>query len=303
MTTTAQSDVGAIKRLVMKHASDAFVSSDVIDSQWRDLNYLGQPDIERAIHEYQGLIELIDQFGIEVHFLPRDDRVGLDSIYVRDASVVCDKGVILCNMGKWQRREEPAVQEAWFRRLGLPIVGSITGDGTVEGGDLVWLDGRSVAVGQGLRTNTEGIRQLQELLRDCVDDFVVVPLPHCAVPGDVFHLMSILSPIDVDLALVYPPLLPDSLREPLIARGFDLVEVPDREFHTMGCNVLAVAPRRCIMLEGNPITRERLEQAGAEVWTFGGREISEKGAGGPTCLTRPLSREAESSGESKQPSE
>jgi N-dimethylarginine dimethylaminohydrolase len=291
MTTTAQSEVGAIRRLVMKHVKDAFISSDVIDLQWRNLNYLGRPDIERAVSEYERLIELIHEFDIEVDFLPRDDRVGLDSVYVRDASIVCDKGVILCNMGKSQRRDEPAVQEASFRKLGLPVAGSITGDGTLEGGDLVWLDDRCLAVGRGPRTNAEGIRQLQELLRDCVDDFIVVPLPQCAVPGDVFHLMSILSPIDLDLALVYPPLLPDSLRECLIARGFDLVEVPDREFHSMGCNVLAVAPRKCIMLEGNPATRERLEQAGAEVLTFTGREISEKGAGGPTCLTRPLSRE------------
>lgn len=292
MTSGTQSEVGAIGRLVMKHAKDAFVDDHLIDSQWRDLNYLGRPDLGRATTEYDRLVELIALCDVEIDFLPRDDRVGLDSIYVRDASIVCRNGIILCNMAKSQRRKEPAVQEGSFRRLGFSIVGSITGEGTLEGGDLVWLDNRCLAVGQGPRTNEEGIRQLKQLLCDCVDEFVVVPLPDCRVPGDVFHLMSILSPIDADLALVYSPLVPPSLRDQLISRGYTLVEVPDQEFYTMGCNVLAVAPRKCIMLDGNPVTRERLQQAGAEVLTFAGREICEKGAGGPTCLTRPIARQA-----------
>ncbi len=291
MSTGTQSDVGTLRRVVLKHVKDAFVDIEAIDAQWRELNYLGRPDIARAVREYDGFVKLLERFGIEIDFLPMDERVGLDSMYVRDASVVSERGIVLCNMGKAQRREEPALQEAAFHGLGLPIVGSVSDGGTLEGGDVVWLDDRSLAVGRGARTNAEGIRQLGELLGDCVDEIVVVPLPDCSIPGDVFHLMSILSPIDVDLALVYPPLLPDPLRKQLRARGIDLVEVPDREFGTMGCNVLTVAPRKCIMLEGNPLTKERLERAGATVLTFEGHEICEKGAGGPTCLTRPIERE------------
>ena len=216
--------------------------------------------------------------------------VGLDSLYARDASIVCDKGVILCNMGKAARRTEPNVQGAALRSSNIPIHGTITGEGRVEGGDVVWLDERTLAVGRGYRTNDEGIRQLGVLLQGCVDELIVVPLPHWHGPADVFHLMSILSPIDHDLALVYSPLMPVPFRETLVARGIELVEVPDAEFETMGCNVLAVAPRKCIMIAGNPETRRRLESAGAEVHEFEGQEICLKGGGGPTCLTRPIQR-------------
>jgi N-dimethylarginine dimethylaminohydrolase len=169
------------------------------------------------------------------------------------------------------------------------VRGAIAGEGRLEGGDLVWFDERCLAVGRGYRTNDEGIRQLKAILGPAVE-VVVVPLPHYRGPADVFHLMSILSPIDRDLALVYSPLMPVPFREWLIARGIGLVEVPDAEFDSMGCNVLAIQPRHCLMLEGNPETRRRLEAAGARVETFPGEEISVKGQGGPTCLTRPLER-------------
>lgn len=145
-------------------------------------------------------------------------------------------------------------------------------------------------MGRGYRTNQEGIRQLTELLGDGVEEVIEVPLPHWRGPSDVFHLMSILSPVDRDLALVYSPLLPVPFREYLLARDISLVEVPEEEFESMGCNVLAVAPRVCIMLDGNPLTRERLEAAGAQVHTYRGEEISVPGGGGPTCLTRPILR-------------
>ena len=184
----------------------------------------------------------------------------------------------------------PAAQEVAFGKLGILVKGAIVGDGRIEGGDVVWLDERTLAVGRGYRTNDEGIRQLRELLHGCVDELIIVPLPHHRGPSDVFHLMSILSPIDLDLALVYSPLMPVPFREALLARGMELVEVPEEEFESMGCNVLAVAPRVCVMIRGNPITRRRLEAAGAEVHEFDGGEICAKGCGGPTCLTRPILR-------------
>jgi len=147
-----------------------------------------------------------------------------------------------------------------------------------------------VVVGRGYRTNDEGIKQLEAILRPYVDDFVVVPLPHNRGPADVFHLMSILSPVDRDLAVVYSPLMPVPFREFLLNRGFDLVEVPDQEFATMGSNVLALAPRICLLLEGNPVTHERLSAAGATVVAYEGQVISLPGQGGPTCLTRPIRR-------------
>ena len=211
--------------------------------------------------------------------------------HARDASILCERGVILCNMAKPQRRTEPAAQEAAFRAAGIPIRGRITGDGTVEGRDTCWIDERTLAVGRGYRTNEAGIRQLRDLVRDCVEELIVVPLPHWHGPEDAFHLMSIVSPVDRDLLLVYAPLMPVPFREALISRGIELVEVPAAEFDTLGCNVLAVAPREVLMLAGNPETRARLERVGVTVREFAGREICLKGGGGPTCLTRPLLRD------------
>jgi N-dimethylarginine dimethylaminohydrolase len=220
--------------------------------------------------------------------LPKGTGVGLDSIYVRDASVITPHGVILCRMGKPERTGEPAAQQAFFQSIGVPMLGAIQPPGTLEGGDVTWLDARTIAVGHGYRTNDAGIRQLREFLGDSIDEFIIVPLPHWRGRSDVFHLMSIISPVDHDLAVVYSPLMPVPFRERLLARGIALVEVPDEEFESMGANVLAVQPRRCLMVAGNPKTRARLEQAGAEVLEYDGAEISLKGGGGPTCLTRPL---------------
>src|SRR4029079_18712194 len=170
---------------------------------------------------------------------------------------------------------------------GYEIAGAIQPPGCLEGGDVAWLDEHTLAVDRGYRTNDAGIAQLRALLGHTID-VVVVPLPHWRGPRDVFHLMSILSPVDRDLAVVYSPLMPVPFREYLISRGIRLVEVPDDEFESMGANVLAVTPRRCLMLAGNPTTRRRLEHAGAEVLEYDGSEISLKGGGGPTCLTQPM---------------
>ena len=290
-TVGGQSDVGKLRRVAVKHARDAFGDAAAVDRQWRDLRYLAPPDVTAATPEYERFLALLEAAGIETLGLPPDETVGLDSLYARDASIVCDRGVILCNMGKPQRRTEPAAQEAAFRAAGIPIRGRITGDATVEGGDVCWIDERTLAVGRGYRTNEAGIRQLRDLVRDCVDEVVVVPLPHWHGPEDVFHLMSIVSPIDRNLFLVYAPLMPVPFREALTSRSIELVEVPDPEFATLGCNVLAVAPREVLMVAGNPETRARLERAGVTVREFAGREICLKGGGGPTCLTRPLTRD------------
>jgi N-dimethylarginine dimethylaminohydrolase len=225
-----------------------------------------------------------------VDILPADRRTTLDSIYARDACIVCARGVILCRMGKRLRADEPTAQKTALRQLGIPIAGEITAPGCLEGGDVVWLDDRTIAVGRGYRTNADGILQLRALLGDAIDELIVVPLPHWRGPGDVLHLMSLLSPVDRDLAVVYSPLLPVPFREELIRRGYGLVEVPDVEFDSMGANVLALGPRDCLMLAGNRATRAALEGAGARVTEYIGNEISVKGAGGPTCLTRPLAR-------------
>jgi N-dimethylarginine dimethylaminohydrolase len=287
----ALSEVDRITRVVVKHPKDAFRGQEAVDDEWRALGFTAAPDFPRAVAEYEHFLEQLGQSGAEILSLPVADRVGLDSIYARDASVVCERGVVLCSMGKALRAGEPAAQGEAFARWGVPIAGRIEPPGRLEGGDVVWLDDRAVAVGRGYRTNDEGIRQLRTLLGDTIDELIVVPLPHWRGPGDVFHLMSVLSPVDHDLAVVYSPLMPVTFHELLAARGIQLIEVPDEEFDSMGANVLALAPRRVVMVEGNPRTRTLLERAGCEVVEYDGREISLKGGGGPTCLTRPIARQ------------
>ncbi len=287
----SQSEVGRIKRLLLKHPKDAFLSQENIQAQWKELNYSSPPDYDRSVEEYDGFVRLLERFIPEIYFLHSDDRTGLDSIYVHDSLNIMDKGALLCRMGKEKRQGEPLAAEEFLKELEIPILGSITGEGKLEGGDLVWIDERTIAVGLGYRTNEEGIRQLKELTSDSVDEYVIVPLPHWEGPEDVMHLMSLISPVRRDLAVVYPRLLPVPFREWLLRREIRLLEVPDSEFETMGCNVLAVSPGECIMISGNPQTKRLLEEAGVQVYEYEGEEISRKGAGGPTCLTRPLLRE------------
>ena len=284
------SEVGRISHMVLRRPQDAFISQRHIDSQWQMLKYTECPSFEKAIKEYDHFVKFLIDCGITIDFLPAHESLSLDSLYVRDATIVSHQGVILCNMGKVERSHEPAVAGAAFRQRGIPVVGAIQGDGRLEGGDVVWLDDHTLAVGRTYRTNNEGITQLTSLL-DGEVEVISVHLPHYRGPGDVFHLMSIFSPLDHDLALVYSPLMPITFREFLIDRGISLIEVPHTEFETMGCNVLAIEPSRCILLKGNPETKKVLEDGGVQVWELEGKEISLKGQGGPTCLTRPLIRE------------
>ena len=282
--------VAPIRRLLLKHARDAFVDQAKIDREWARLHYTSPPDFEQAVAEYEAFVAFFRQFDVEIHFLPPDGTTTLDALYVRDAALMAHDGVILGNMGKADRRGEPAALGAFVERLGVPVLGSITDPGRLEGGDVVWLDARTVAVGEGYRTNAEGIRQLAELLGDRVDEVIAVPLPHWNGPDDVFHLMSFISPLDDDLAVVYSRLMPVPFRQRLLDRGITLIEAPDDEVDALGCNVLAVAPRRALMADGAPRTRALLEQEGVEVQTYPAAEISLKGLGGPTCLTQPLFR-------------
>jgi len=288
------SEVDRLTRVAVKHPRDAFIDARTIERQWRELRFMAAPDLDRASREHDRFVEALESAGARVHLLPRDEGTTLDSIYVRDAAIVSGRGLILCRMGKPQRAGEPAAQERAAAAGCLPaaIAGRIEAPGTLEGGDVIWLDARTLVVGRGYRTNAEGIRQLRAILGGEVD-VVEVGLPHWNGEQDVMHLMSLISPVDHDLAVVYSRLLPVPFREWLLDRGIRLVEVPDDEFDSMGTNVLALAPRRCLMLAGNPRTRAALERAGAEVIEYEGTEISVKGAGGPTCLTRPLERVAD----------
>ena len=279
-----------IKRILIKHPNSAYKTQANIDEQAKNLNYFGTPNFEQAINDYNKFLNILKSFDIEIHTLPADNKTSLDSIYTHDPCLISNSGVILCSMGKQLRKSEPEMIANYFSSIGIPIAGEITPPGNLEGGDIVWIDDRTVAVGVGYRSNLDGIKQLKSLLVSDVDPIIPVDLPHWTGPDDCLHLMSNVSPIDSNLFLVYSRLLPVSFRQYLLDRKIELIEVPDEEYDSMGCNVLAIAPKKVIMLSGNLITEQRLKDADVEVHTYDGSEISIKGAGGPTCLTRPFYR-------------
>ncbi len=290
MNLTYQSEVGRLHSVFIKPVENAFGDGAMLLRQWKELNYLGQPLFQEAKIEYNAFENALRDNGAIVHYLGVDEQVTIDSIYCRDAAIATNHGMILCNMGKEARRGEPAAEGRAFERADIPILGRIEAPGTIEGGDVAWLDEKTLAVGHSYRTSHAGIEQLKALLTPFGIEVIITHLPHYKGPSDVFHLMSILSPVDENLAVVYSPLMPIQFRDQLRHRGFELVEVPASEFESMGCNVLALAPRKCLLVEGNPRTERALRLAGCEVLTYPGAEISLKGGGGPTCLTRPLQR-------------
>ena len=282
--------VNGVERILLKHPRDAFLSQQKVNSESKKLNYPSPPDLDLAIKQYDLFVELIKSFGSEVYFLPPDNNASLDSIYTHDPCTMTNNGLIVCNMGKLKRSTEPDHLKRFFQSINIPIIGKIESPGTLEGGDIVWINKHTVAVGEGYRSNSEGINQFKKLLGKQAKEIIPVALPHWEGPNDCLHLMSNLSPIDENLFLVYSRLLPVSFIKYLLDHKIKLIEVPDEEYYSMGCNVLAMGKGKVIMLEGNPITQKRLEAEGVEVKTYNGSEISIKGAGGPTCLTRPFLR-------------
>jgi len=287
---TSHSEYLQLETVYLKSASNAFVSDEVLTEQWQKLNFLSKPNFAASISEYENFETLLLTNNTEVKHFSKDPETKIDSIYCRDASVITDFGIIICSMGKEGRILEPEAQRKVFQNDDIPILGAIKSPGTLEGGDVVWLNEKTLAVGHSYRTNEDGIRQLKSLLSPMGVEVIVADLPHYKGKQDVFHLMSILSPVDYNLAVVYSPLIPVRFRNMLLEMGYKLVEVPEDEFESLGCNVLALAPRKCVIVEGNPKTQVALEKAGCEVFSYKGEEISIKGGGGPTCLTRPVKR-------------
>lgn len=282
--------IDELKFVVMKRPQNSHGDQATIDDQWQGLAYLHRQEYTRVCREFDAFLALVEGSGAEIGFLPSHADTGLDSIYTHDPLVMSNRGAILCTMGKVARQGEPDAFAAYLQAAGIPIVGRIEAPGTVEGGDVCWLDERTVAVGLGYRTNAAGIRQLTALLGDDVDEVIPVPLPHWTGPADCLHLLSFINPVDHKAATAYSRLMPVPFRQLLLERGWRLIEVPDEEYDSFACNVLALSPGDCLMIEGNPITQRRLEEAGMRVRTFPGQHLCIAGGGGPTCLTRPILR-------------
>jgi dimethylargininase len=256
-------------------------------SGWQACGWRAEPDAPGIAREHEAFCALLESAGVEVVLADSAAEGNPDAIYTYDPALVSDEGALLLNPGKKIRRAEPAALGEDLERAGLPMVGRLSGDAWAEGGDCCWLDERTLLVGRGYRTNDEGIEAMRGLLPRV--EVVVFDLPHWHGRGEVMHLLSLLSPLADDLVLAFPPLLPVRLAELLEDRGIEIVPVPEDEFDSMGTNVLALAPRVGLAVNGNHETKRRLEAAGVEILIYEGKELS-KGDGGPTCLTRPILR-------------
>lgn len=283
----SQSMVAPLRRVVVKSPVAAWHN---LDAEWEPLAFRHHPDLALATTEHAALVAALEAAGAEVLQQPADLSTTIDSIYTHDASLATDDGVILLQTGKRNRRTEAPALAASLAEWGVPVAGQVAGDGLAEGGDLVWLDHDTLVAGRGFRTNEAGIAQLRGMLAPKGVAVIAVDLPYWRGPAHVLHLMSVISLLDHDLAVVHLPYMPTALFELLVARGIELVECDPAEWDTQGCNVLAVAPRHVLMIEGNPRTQARLEAVGCRVTTFPGSQIAVCGDGGPTCLTRPLWR-------------
>lgn len=252
-----------------------------------ELGFLHPVDLTEAQREHDAFTSLLSSLGVRVHALP-DEADLADLVYVYDPLLVTDAGAVALRPGKPARLPEPALVAGWTTRHGIPLAGRVEEPGTAEGGDAFWLRPDLLCIGRSLRTNHAGAAQLTTLVGGAARIF---DLPYWRGPAELVHLMSVISPVADDLAVIYRPLLPAGLWELLRELGVRTIEVPEEEYPTLGCNVLAVRPGVAVVADGNPRTRRALEAAGCEVHGYPAREIGVNGGGGPTCMTRALWRE------------
>ena len=290
MNYGCQSMTGKIEAILIKRPEEAFISQENLNANWEKFNYFGCPDYEKVIEEYNEFEKFIKENIPDVYYLKQDDRAGLDSIYAHDPLKVTKKGAIYFPMGTELRGREREATREYLESIGIPTLGEIKAPGKMEGGDVLWIDEKTVAIGRGYRTNDEGIRQFKELTKDIIDEYIIVPMPHGDGEDCCLHLMSIISFVDTDKAVVYSKYMPVFFREYLIEKGITLIECGDEEYDYLGTNVLCVAPGKCITIAGNPEITAKMRDAGIDVTTYEGKELSYRGTGGPTCLTCPLYR-------------
>lgn len=281
-----QDMVSPLRTVLVKRPDSAFGSANA--QEW---HYAANPNLSIAQEEHDALTDTLRKSGAEVIYHDEYQPDHADAIFAFDPSLVTDAGAIILSMGKEKRRGEEAAMARAYEKLGIPILATLHGDARAEGGDLLWVDHDTLAVGLGFRTNAAGLLQLRDALVGIGVEVIAVELPYYTGPEACLHLLSMISIIDYHTAVVHTPLMAVPFWQELRRRDFTLIEIPASEYDTMATNVLALAPRKCLMLEGNPLTQRLLGDAGCEVMTYRGNEISLKAEGGPTCLTRPIWRE------------
>lgn len=282
--------VGEIDTILIKRPENAFISQKNLEENWEAFKYEGCPDYNQTLKEYDAFERLLKDLVPNIYYLPKDKRGGLDSIYTHDPLKVTRKGAIYFPMGKELRGMENAATREFLEKEGVPTLGIITPPGKMEGGDVIWIDDVTVAIGRGYRTNDEGIRQFKELTKGIIEEYIIVPMPHAGGPDACLHLMSIISFLDTKKACVYSEYMPVFFREYLIEKGIQLIECSKEEYDYLGTNVLCLKPGLCLMMDGCPDIKSKMEAAGVTVYTYPGENLSFMGTGGPTCLTCPVYR-------------
>ena len=289
MTYGSQSMTPPLKRVIMRAPGDSLRQAKA-----EDWHYGAGFDGNRAIEQFGVFADLVSASGAEIIWI-EDKGDGLaDAMFTHDPSLVTDKGAVILRMGKPGRMAEPDLHSSTYEAAGIPILGRIEAPGSVEGGDCVWVDKTTLAVGRGVRTNQAGIEQLGKILAPLGVSVLGFDLPLGNGADACLHLMSVISPLDEKLALVYAPMLPVAFWQLLKQRGYSLVEAPDDEFaasNGLNLNVLALTPGEVVMVDGFPKTRALMEQAGCKVTAFAADALCIPCEGGPTCLTRPVWRE------------
>jgi N-dimethylarginine dimethylaminohydrolase len=281
-TYGAQSMTAPLREVLVKRPGPAF--GGAFDDPAH--GFLHPVDLDMARREHDAFTGLLATLGVRVHVL-ETELASPDLVYTYDPLLVSDRGAIPLRPGKPNRRSEPAALEAWTLATGIPTLGRVEAPGTIEGGDTFWLRPDLFCIGRTLRTNSEGVRQLASIVGG---DVRVFDVPYWRGPAELIHLLSVISPLADDLAVVFEPLLPVGLWELFRDLGVRTIPVPEEEFPTLGCNVLAVRPGVVIAAQGNPLTAAAMAAAGCEVHTYQASEIGVNGSGGPTCMTRPILR-------------
>lgn len=278
--------VANLQRVLVRKPNQALGNAE--PTRW---HYTDTIHLPLAIEQHNEFVKIMQAQGVEVVYHEQPSEQHADAIFVHDPVLMTDKGAILLRMGKALRRGEEALIKQTLLELNVPVLGELSSPAQVEGGDLLWLDEKTLLAGRGFRTNETGITALRHLLAPLGVSVLAFDLPYFQGREACLHLQSFISLVDIKTALVYFPLMPVALVELLEEKGFSFIEVPEQEFHTMGANALTIKPKLVLSLANNPLTKKRLEDAGIEVLTYAGTELSLKTEGGPTCLTRPLKRQ------------
>jgi len=281
---------GTLERVLVCSPRTAGWNQPERATHWQQLGFQHAPNFTTAQSQHQALSRELEITGAEVIEMPPAADLSLDAVYAHDASLATDHGLIVMRPGKPNRVAEGPHHSAFCKTLDVPTLGKIAPPGTTEAGDILWLDAKTLLIGHGYRTNAAGIQQMRDLLAPKGVQVFSAPLPYGPGPSACLHLMSLISLLDEQTALVDLPWLAVETVDLLQSRGFKFIEIDASERDTLACNVLSLGNNRLLAIEENHKTNARLGQAGFDVRTFPGHELCINGSGGPTCLTRPVLR-------------